>query len=190
MLIMADELFGEQGEVAVRCAEMLLCRKPNRPMQFSLNAPLLLSMSQLSARASSDIIGKQAGSIVLGLGLGEMKRERGCAAEVAKNYESLVSEIVNKTQSRLLLVTIPRGLLPEVEDQVDQLNQSIEGFASKAPGRIIIVDFARHAEKFKEMQAERGKFARSIYSDDAKPTSLCLTLLSLFLQDCILQTMN
>ena len=58
ILIIGDELFGPQGEVAARCVEMLLCRKPNRPMQFSVNAPVLPSLSQLLARASSDIIGK------------------------------------------------------------------------------------------------------------------------------------
>lgn len=187
---MGDELFGEQGEAAVRCFEMLLCQRPNRPMQFSVNAPVLLSMPQLMARASADIIGKQAGRIVLGLGLGEMKRERCDAAKVAESYRELVTEIAKKTQAQIHLLTIPKGLLPEIEDQVDALNRSIEGFAAIAPERIKIMDFARHAEVFKEKQAERGKFARSIYSDDAKPTSLCLTLLSLFMQDCILQTMN
>ena len=70
------------------------------------------------------------------------------------------------------------------------LDDFIRAQADKCPDRVHVLDFAAHAEKFKEMQAERGKFARSLYSDDAKPTSLCLTLLSLFLQDCILDTMK
>ena len=181
ILIIGDELFGPQGEVAARCVEMLLCRKPNRPMQFSVNAPVLPSLSQLLARASSDIIGKQAGRIVLGLGLSEMKREGGDASKVSESYGALVDEIIKKTQSFLDLVTVPKDLLPEIDGRAQ---------ADKCPDRVHVLDFAAHAEKFKEMQAERGKFARSLYSDDAKPTSLCLTLLSLFLQDCILDTMK
>lgn len=190
ILIIGDELFGEQGEAASRCVEMLLCRRPNRPMQFSVNAPALPTISQFVARASSDIIGKQAGRIVLGLGLGEMKRERGNAEKVAATYGSLADEIIKKTQSYVHFVTIPQGLLPEIPDQVDKLNESIRGFVSKDPTRVQIIEFAEHAEKFKEMQAERGKFARSLYSEDAKPTSLCLTLLSLYLQDCILEAIK
>lgn len=190
LLIIGDELLGPQGEAAARCVEMLLCRKPNRPMQFSVNAPLLTSIPQLLARASSDIIGKQAGRIVFALGLSEMKRERCDAAKVAANYEALVDEILKKTQSFVHFVTIPKELLPEVSDRVAELNEAIRGFASKSPERFSVMDFEAHAEKFREMQAERGKFARSLYSEDAKPTSLCLTLLSLFLQDCILETMK
>jgi hypothetical protein len=190
ILIIGDELFGPQGEVAARCVEMLLCRKPNRPMQFSVNAPVLPSLSQLLARASSDIIGKQAGRIVLGLGLSEMKREGGDASKVSESYGALVDEILKKTQSFLDLVTVPKDLLPEIDGQVLALDDFIRAQADKCPDRVHVLDFAAHAEKFKEMQAERGKFARSLYSDDAKPTSLCLTLLSLFLQDCILDTMK
>ena len=190
ILIIGDELFGSQGEAAARCVEMLLCRRPNRPMQFSVNAPVLPSLSQLLARASSDIIGKQAGRIVLGLGLSEMKREGGDASKVTSNYGALVDEILKKTQSYLDLVTIPKDLLPEIDGQVQALDDFIREQAQKAPERVQVLDFAAHAENFKELQAERGKFARSLYSEDAKPTSLCLTLLSLFLQDCILETMK
>ena len=190
ILIIGDGLFGPQGEAATRCVELLLCRRPNRPMQFSVNAPALPSIPQLLSRASSDIIGKQAGRIVLGLGLDEMKREAGNAEKVAANYAALVDEILKKTQSYLDFVTVPKDLLPEIDGQVCALNESIRSFVSKAPDRVRLLDFEAHAEKFKEMQAERGKFARSLYSDQAKPTSLCLTLLSLFLQDCILETMK
>lgn len=190
ILIIGDNLFGEQGEAAARCVEMLLCRKPNRPMQFSVNAPALPSISQFIARASSDIIGKQAGRIVFGLGFNEMMRERGNAKAVAEVYGALANEIIKKTQSFVHFVTIPRDLLPEIPEQVDELNENIRGFAEKAPDRVQIIDFARHVEKFKEMQAERGKFARSLFSEGAKPTSLCMTLLSLYLQDCILEVLK
>lgn len=190
ILIIGDELLGEQGEAATRCVEMLLCRKPNRPMQFSVNAPALQTMSQFLSRAASDIIGKRAGRIVFALGLAEMKRERGNGEVVAQLYESLVDEILKKTQSFVHFVTVPKDLLPEIPDEVDKLNEAIRGFAKKDSSRVQIIDFEKHAEKFKEMQLERGKFARSLYSDGAKPTSLCLTLLSLFLQDCILEAIK
>ncbi len=190
ILIIGDELFGEQGEAAQRCVEALLCRRPNRPMQFSVNVPVLASMSQLIARASSDIIGKQAGRIVLGLGLKEMIREGCDVAKVADTYSRLADEVLSKTQSFLHFLTIPNDLLPEIPDQVQELNAKIRGFVDKNPGRVSIVDFEKHSEDFKAMQAERGKFARSLYSENGKPTSLCLTLLSLYLQDCILESIK
>ena len=74
ILIIGDELFGEQGESANRFAEILLCREANRPVQFSINAPAPQTLQQLYDRASADIIGKKAGRIIVGLGLKELKR--------------------------------------------------------------------------------------------------------------------
>ena len=187
ILIIGDELFGEQGEVATRCAEMLLCRAPNRPMQFSINAPALLPIPQLIQRAASDIIGKKAGRIVLGLGLRDLRKEAGDGAKTAENYANLVRELVNKTQSGIMVVTIPADFLPGAEKDIGIINDVIKGLAEQYPDRVKVFDFAAHAENFKEKQLERGKFARSLYSDDAKPTSLCITLQSLFLEDCILK---
>ncbi|MBR4347540.1 MAG: hypothetical protein IKP90_01155 [Fibrobacter sp.] len=187
ILIIGDELFGEQGEVASRCAEMLLCRAPSRPMQFSINAPMLLPIPQLIQRAASDIIGKKAGRIVLGLGLRDLRKEAGDGAKTAENYSNLVSELVNKTQSGIMVVTIPADFFPDARDQIDIVNERIRGLQALYPDRVKVFDFAAHAEVFKEKQLERGKFARSLYSDDAKPTSLCITLQSLFLEDCILK---
>ena len=110
-------------------------------MQFSVNAPALPSIPQLLSRASSDIIGKQAGRIVLGLGLDEMKREAGNAEKVAANYAALVDEILKKTQSYLDFVTVPKDLLPEIDGQVCALNESIRSCVSKAPDRVRILDF-------------------------------------------------
>ena len=187
ILIIGDELFGEQGEVASRCAEMLLCRAPSRPMQFSINAPTPLSIPQLIQRAASDIIGKKAGRIVLGLGLRDLRKEAGDGAKTAENYANLVRELVNKTLSGIMVVTIPADFLPDASDQIGIINETIKGLAGQYPDRVKVFDFAAHAEIFKEKQLERGKFARSLYSEDAKPTSLCITLQSLFLEDCILK---
>ena len=187
ILIIGDELFGEQGEVASRCAEMLLCRAPSRPMQFSINAPTPLPIPQLIARAASDIIGKKAGRIVVGLGLRDLKKEAMNGTKSAENYSNLVNELVSKTQSAICVVTIPPDFLPGAADQIALINETIRGLESVYPDRVKVFDFASHAEEFKEKQLERGKFARSLYSEDAKPTSLCVTLQSLFLQDCILK---
>ena len=190
ILIIGDELLGEQGEVASRMAEMLLCREPSRPMQFSINAPVPLTIPQLIVRAASDIIGKKAGRIVLGLGLTDLKKDSGSGFLTAENYTSLVRELVNKTQSGIFVVTIPLDSVPGVSDKVDILHNAIRAFETTFPTRVKVLDFAKHAENFKEKQLERGKFARSLYSEDAKPTSLCITLESLFLQDCILRELE
>ena len=190
ILIIGDGLLGEAGDAAFRCSEMLLCAEPNRPMQFSINAPVLLSIPQLLARASSDIIGKKAGRIVLALGVDEMKRERGNGSLVAAHYRELVDELLKKTQSRLFLVTVPRDMLPESDGQVDVLNAAVREFVNMDPERIVIFDWEKHVEDFKEKQEERGKFGRSLFSEAAKPTSLCITLLSMFLEDCILRELN
>ena len=187
ILILGDELFGEQGEVASRCAEMLLCRAPSRPMQFSINAPTPLSIPQLIQRAASDIIGKKAGRIVLGLGLRDLRKETADGAKTAENYACLMRELVNKTQSVIMVETIPVDFLPGAEKDIGIINEAIKAFEGQYPDRVKVLDFAAHAEIFKEKQLERGKFARSLYSEDAKPTSLCITLQSLFLEDCILK---
>ena len=190
ILIIGDELLGSEGEAAFRCSEMLLCAEPNRPMQFSINAPMSLSIPQLFARASSDIIGKKAGRIVLGLGYNDLKRERGVAEVVAEHYRTLLEELLKKTQSGLDLLTIPTEMLPEGGDQVAALNQSIRDFVDMAPDRVKIFDWEAHVQKFQTKQEERGKFGRSLFSEASKPTSLCVTLLSMFLEDCILRELK
>lgn len=190
ILIIGDEMLGSEGEAAFRCSEMLLCAEPNRPMQFSINAPLPLSIPQLFARASSDVIGKKAGRIVLALGLSDLKRERGSAEAVAENYHTLLDELLKKTQSEMDLLTIPTEMLPEGADQVELLNQAIRGFVDLAPERIGVFDWESHVRKFLEKQEERGKFGRSLFSEASKPTSLCITLLSMFLEDCILKELK
>ena len=187
ILIIGDELFGESGEVATRCAEMLLCRAPSRPMQFSINAPLPLSIPQLISRAASDIIGKKAGRIVLGLGLHDLKKDPLQGARIAETYANLVEELVNKTPSGIFVVTIPVDFLPAASDQIAVINGMILSFEARFLKRVKVLDLAAQTESFKEKQLERGKFARSLYSDEAKPTSLCITLHSLFLKDCILK---
>lgn len=190
ILIIGDELLGDEGEAATRCSEMLLCAEPNRPMQFSINAPMLLSIPQLFARASSDVIGKKAGRIVLGLGVADLKRERGRGEVVAEHYRTLLDELLKKTQSNLDLLTIPTEMLPEGGDQVEALNQAIRDFVNMAPDRMKIFDWEAHVQKFQAKQEERGKFGRSLFSEASKPTSLCLTLLSMFLEDCILKELK
>ena len=190
ILIIGDELLGEQGEVASRVAEMLLCREPSRPMQFSINSPVPLSIPQLLSRAASDVIGKKAGRIVLGLGVRDLRKDYGTGAETAENYRNLVSELVNKTQSGMFVVTVPVDFFPEALDKADLLNAAIRALETEFSPRVKVFDLARHAEIFKEKQLERGKFARSLYSEYAKPTSLGITLESLFLQDCILKELE
>lgn len=187
ILVIGDELFGEQGEAASRFAELLLCTQANRPIQFSINAPVVLSIPQLAARASSDIIGKRAGRIIFGLGLRDLRRGGVDYNQVFDHYNMLADEILSKTMSPLHFLTIPVDSFPCAPAQIGALNELILGFEKKNPKRVKIFDFSVHVDRFKEKQLERGKFGRSLYTEDGKPTSLCHTLLALFLQDEVLK---
>lgn len=178
---------GDQGEAANRFAELLLCREANRPMQFFINAPAFQSLSQLIARVSSDIIGKKAGRMIFGLGLRELKRGGADYKGVFEQYSQLADEVISKTLSPLHFLTIPADMLPIAPAQVGALNEMIIGLRSKNPSRVHILDFAAYVEVFKEKQLERGKFGRSLYTEEGKPTSLCNTLLALFLSEEILK---
>lgn len=190
ILIIGDEILGEQGEAANRFAELLLCREANRPVQFFINAPALQSMTQLVARASSDIIGKKAGRLIFGLGLKELKRGGADYVKVFEQYSVLVDELLSKTMSPLHFMTIPSDMLPMAPGQVGALNELIFGLSAKNSERVKILDFAAHVEYFKEKQLERGKFGRSLYTEDGKPTSLCNTLLAVFLYEQILKELK
>ncbi|PWJ68196.1 MULTISPECIES: SGNH/GDSL hydrolase family protein [unclassified Fibrobacter] len=187
-LIIGDELFGDQGEAAHRCAEIILCREANRPIQFSINAPVAQSLAQLRARVSTDVIGKKPGRIVLGLGLKDLNRGGVDYKLVFEQYSQFVDDILNKTTSPVHLLTIPTDMLPTAMAQLVGLNELIRGLQEKP--RVSVFDFAAYADIYKEKQVERGKFGRSIYTEDGKPTSLCNTLLALFLQECILKELK
>ncbi len=185
ILIIGDELLGEQGEAANRFAEILLCRDANRPVQFSINAPAPQSLRQLFDRASADIIGKKAGRIVIGLGLKELKRGGNDYNGVFSVYESLVDEILNKTLAPVYFLTVPEGMFPMAPSQLTALNELIRSLAKKDERRVKILDYAAYVADFKEKQLERGKFGRSLYTDEGIPTSICNTFLALFLYDSI-----
>ncbi|MCQ2124379.1 MAG: hypothetical protein MJZ25_09375 [Fibrobacter sp.] len=190
ILIIGDELLGEQGEAANRFAELLLCREANRPIQFFINAPAIQTIPQFVARASSDIIGKKAGRMIFGLGLKDLKRGGSDYNKVFEQYSALADEIISKTMSPLHFLTIPTDTLPIAPAQVGALNEMILGFRNKNPERVKILDFAAYVEVFKEKQLERGKFGRSLYTEDGKPTSLCNTLLAVFLYEEIIKELK
>ena len=185
ILIIGDELLGEQGEAANRFAEILLCRDANRPVQFSINAPAPQSLRQLFDRASADIIGKKAGRIIVGLGLKELKRGGNDYKGVFSLYQTLADEILSKTLAPVHFLTIPEDMFPAAPSQLTALNECIRTFASKDEKRVKILDFASYVAEFKEKQLERGKFGRSLYTDEGNPTSICNTFLALFLYDFI-----
>ena len=185
ILIIGDELLGDQGEAANRFAEILLCRQANRPVQFSINAPAPQTLKQLFDRASADIIGKKAGRIIVGLGLKELKRGGSDYASVFALYENLANELLNKTLAPLHFLTIPEDMFPIAPSQLTAFNECVRGLALKDEKRVKIMDFAAYVADFKEKQLERGKFGRSLYTEDGHPTSICNTFLALFLYDFI-----
>ena len=182
VLVIGDEMFGSKGEAANRFVEAVLCREPSRPIQFSVNVPVAVSLSQIRARLSSDIIGKNAGRIIMGFGLRELNHGGADGASVAAIYEIIVNELVNKTQARLFLLTVPSDMFPIAVSEVEYLNSVIRDICA-ASERVTLLDFAKYAETFKEKQMERGKFGRSLFMEDGAPTSLCCMLLALYLQD-------
>ena len=185
ILIIGDELLGEQGEAANRFAEILLCREANRPVQFSINAPAPQSLQQLYDRASADIIGKKAGRIIVGLGLKELKRGGKDYNGVFGAYEKLADEVLSKTMAPVHFLTIPEDMFPVAPSQLTALNDCIRGLQQKDEKRVKILDFAAYVADFKEKQLERGKFGRSLYTEEGNPTSICNTFMALFLFDFI-----
>lgn len=183
VLVIGDEMFGSKGEAANRFVEAVLCREPSRPIQFSVNVPVAVSLSQIRARLSSDIIGKNAGRIIMGFGLRDLNHGGADGASVAAIYEIIVNELVNKTQARLFLLTIPSDMFPIAVAEVEYLNSVIRDVCAANAPRTKLLDFAKFAETFKEKQMERGKFGRSLFMEDGAPTSLCCMLLALYLQD-------
>jgi hypothetical protein len=185
ILIIGDELLGEQGEAANRFAEILLCREANRPVQFSINAPAPQTLQQLYDRASADIIGKKAGRIIVGLGLKELKRGGKDYNGVFGAYEKLADEVLSKTMAPVHFLTIPEDMFPVAPSQLTALNDCIRGLQQKDEKRVKILDFAAYVADFKEKQLERGKFGRSLYTEEGNPTSICNTFMALFLYDFI-----
>ncbi len=183
-------MFGSKGEAANRFVEAVLCREPSRPIQFSVNVPVAVSLSQLKARLSSDIIGKNAGRIIMGLGLRELNHGGADGASVASLYGTVVNELVNKTQSRLFLLTIPSEMFPIAVPEVEFLNSSIREICAANENRLVLLDFAQFAETFREKQMERGKFGRSLFMENGEPTSLCCMLLALYLQDRLVEDLK
>lgn len=128
--------------------------------------------------------------MIFGLGLKDLKRGGADYNKVFDQYSLLADDIISKTLSPLHFLTIPTDMLPMAPAQVGALNEMILSFRDKNPERVKILDFAAHVEFFKEKQLERGKFGRSLYTEEGKPTSLCNTLLAVFLYEEILKELK
>ncbi len=183
--IIGDELMGVGGEAATLFSELLLCEYPTRPLQFAISTSVRYPLSTVIARAPGDIFGKLAERIVLGLGLHEL-RQVANAENVFAAYRTLVEEILSKTTSVLYLLTIPQQALPECGSEVLAFNQKLRELDDA--NRIHVLDFASHVERFEQDQLQRGKFARSLFDSNHIPTSLCTTLLGLFIEHRIFNT--
>jgi len=122
---------------------------------------------------------------VIGLGLKELKRGGNDYNGVFSVYESLVDEILNKTLAPVYFLTVPEDMFPMAPSQLTALNELIRSLAKKDERRVKILDYAAYVADFKEKQLERGKFGRSLYTDEGIPTSICNTFLALFLYDSI-----
>jgi len=176
---------GVSGEAASLFSELLLCEYPTRPIQFAISASVRYPLATVISRAPGDIFGKLAERIVLGLGLHELRQVTD-AGKVFLTYKTLVDEILSKTTSVLYLLTIPQQALPECGSQVLLLNEKIRELDDT--NRIHVLDFALHVERFEQDQLQRGKFARSLFDSNHIPTSLCNTLLGLFIEKRIFNT--
>lgn len=183
ILVLADDFFGDNGEAASHFSELLLCSAPSLSVQFVLPGPVFISLDALLQRAPSDIIGKQAGRIILGLGLRELRLHQK-ASLIFETYKSFLDELLSKTKAHLNLVTIPEEAFKEEILQVTEWNELLKTISHP---RVSVLDFAETAAHFKEMQLQKGKFARRLYSEDSHATSLCYMLLGLFLQERILK---
>ena len=176
--VIGDELLGVGGEAATLFSELVLCENPSRPVQFAISASVRYPLSSVLSRAPSDIFGKLAERIVLGLGLHDLKTHPEPDAVFAR-YKALVDEILSKTASILYVLTVPREAFPECAPEVAAFNERLKSLEGD---RVRILDFALHVENFERDQVLRGKFARSLYDSNGMPTSLCHTLLGLFIE--------
>lgn len=175
--VIGDELMGVGGEAATLFSELLLCENPSRPLQFAISASIRYPLSTVLSRAPSDIFGKLAERIVIGLGLHELKAHP-VPDDVFRTYRELVEEILSKTASVLYLLTVPREAFRDCAVEVEAFNQRLRTLGGD---RVLVLDFARHVESFERDQVLRGKFARSLYDSNGMPTSLCHALLGLFI---------
>ena len=97
----------------------------------------------------------------------------------------LADEVLSKTMAPVHFLTIPEDMFPVAPSQLTALNDCIRGLQQKDEKRVKILDFAAYVADFKEKQLERGKFGRSLYTEEGNPTSICNTFMALFLYDFI-----
>lgn len=177
-LVIADEMFGPRGEAAELFSQLLLCLEPERPRQFVFNTPLYGSIESLYAKQELDIIGKQAGRIIFGVGLRELRR--GVPPEELFNlFRKLILDVSVRITAEIYLVTIPEAASPNTPFSINHWNDLIGTLQSS---NIILLDFAKEETLFQQRQLARGKFVRNLWNEEGEPTPMCLTLLALFLQ--------
>ena len=186
ILLLGDELFGPCGEAALRFSELLLAKEQTRKLQFILNAPIPYSLKELQKKIAMDVTGKQASKIIVGIGLHEIKTGKDFSY-LKELFDFIFSEIKQKSNARIFVLTIPLAFCPEAVSVTEALNQF---FFSSEDARLSVFDFNKAFTEFSESQKANGKFARTLLDDTYLPTSITETFLGMFLQESMSDILN
>lgn len=153
LLLIGDHYCGHEGEAWQHLVDLLLCEYPEIPLQFHLHSTARNTLQALFQNCPRDIIGKQAGTILLCVGYQDL-RAGGDPQQLCAAYDRLLHEIRSNSLAKVIPVTLH---LPGVAG-IQQLNAHLRAVS----GESSVFDFAQICAVYQKKQAARGEFQRNL----------------------------
>lgn len=168
-LFVGDGYLGPEGRAWQLLTELLLCEFPEQPLQFHLNTQSRHTLDFLLTHCSRDIIGKQAGTILLCVGFQDLQNQISIET-IGLQYAKLIHEIQSNSLAQIFGMTLYAPSLP----QSVVLNQLID--QQLLPHQII--DFHSLCLQYQKHQAARGEHQRNLLDTQGRLAPLGEMLLA------------
>lgn len=168
-LFVGDSYLGIEGRAWQLLTELLLCEFPDQPLQFHLNTQTRHTLDSWLHHCSRDIIGKQAGSILLCVGFQDLQNQTPIE-NIELQYSKLIHEIQSNSLAQIYGMTLYAPNLP----QAAALNQLI---LQQFPPHHI-VDFHSLCLQYQKRQAARGEHQRNLLDTQGRLAPLGEMLLA------------
>lgn len=156
-LFIGDAYCGPDGETWQYLADLLLCEHPAKPLQFHFHNGPRVTLPSLYQNCPRDIIGRQAGSVILCAGYQDLAAGMD-ATVLCGHYDRLLHEIAGNSLAKVYPVTL---YLPDTPGS-SVLNNFLRNRWPKAD----LIDFAQLCGHYQKLQTARGEQQRNLQGSD------------------------
>lgn len=185
ILLIGDSWWGQNPGSADLLANFLLIKYPKLPLTPYINSNSRNTLDKLFENSARDIIGLQAGSLVLCCGFADIHNQKSTEF-FCQSYTKLIHELTENSSSHLNLCVLPYFQFHESSiayQKLQALEQTISQFSNNS--RITIINLHTAFKAYEELQAHKKEQIRNLFTEKGELNALGQCLCVQTLQEAI-----